>query len=1834
MVLFPEVDALFLALIRGLRELDPDIGAIEVADALFLAAQLGKELSANQTKLPLPPRTGDQTTVDGLSGISESHPVGTTIPETASRIDQLRIGQIGDAAEKRATEERLERPAGASELYADVHSPKGQRARRVRAPAGKVLSEPLKIARALRPLMRRSPSRARFMLDVEATVEHAAALRLAGVQTWLPIQQPEREPWLSVDLIMDDNATMAPWRETLDEFWRLLEGSGGFRSVRRWGWDTCSAGRLNSLYSLESEQRQYVRPPIFGARVVLAISDCLGPAWHDGTAFAGLADWGYADNIALLQLLPQHLWNRTALGNAHNVWVRSATPGAANRLLPVEPHTAEEDVFAFLARFDPDNRKEEITDELGGPRRVPIPIVTLDPKRLAPWARLVAGRAVPPVSAVLVSSPHPKGRIPEHRLAASDADNARRLVEAFRGYASPGARRLAVYLTAAAPLTLTVMRVVRDAMVRKPSETQIAEILMSGFLREIPGAGAGEQGYNWEPGVQRELSFSLKRTDLTRVGRAVVGWMNARTGSPRELTALTPDPAGTERLVLTEETLPFARLYADNLRLIHREAEANRLASRLVAYSTSASGRGGITEETDGLASGLEEFTVPLQEEAKSELPDMPAVVQQSAEDREAVEDLEEGESGLLRGAVRPTVPPVASSERQITVRPDVVGSTLIAGDVVTQTVTIIHQYGRAKPEPEEPVRSLTGFPPSPYKGLEAFYEEDADRFFGRKAVVDTLWQRLRALQVPPLPGQAPRTRLLAIVGPSGSGKSSIARAGLVPELVRRPIPGLENPRVAIVVPYTEPIEALAMALARIATNEPAPVAKFREFAEELRRPNHAGVHDGLCRIANVLPVAHHHPLLVLVDQFEEVFTFAEEAERSPFIETLLDAARDGSGRISVVLILRSDFLSATARYPALNAAIAAGAGLVPAMTEAELRDAISLPAEQAAKAAGIPNPLDPGTVELLAQETVGRVGALPLLQFALIRIWDGLAQGTPAAETLRNLGGVGGALAAEAETIFSAITANGVNPKMVWAFQRLFTRLVTPGDGQEDVRRVVDRRELGNEAWSLAQRLAGAGNRLVVTNTVMTADGLGDETAVLAHEALIRSWPRLIEWVNQDRAFLLWLRRLKPRVDEWRNLSKDPDTLLRGRPLEVAQDWLARRPEDFNQEERAYIEAGLALRKAGAQAVRRVEQAQAIAVSTRVAILYLDFDLMIRRRTQGAYQAQVLSSPAGEAWADFTFPFTELELENFILRVGRPRRGYRRIDSPEMAAAKNFGKLLYDAVFSGDIGLIWRRSLSEAEAQNAGLRLRLRVADVPELNDVPWEYLYNAGLNQFLSLSEYTPLVRYVDMPEPIRPLRVEGQLDILVMISSPIDYPVVDVEGEWSRLNEALAGPIGSGQVRLRRLSEARLRVLQRELRQGEYHILHFIGHAGFDRQTQGGVLIVGDEEGRGRLVAAENLGAILHDHRSLRLVVLNACEGARASRADPFTGLAQTLVQQGVPAVVAMQFEVTDQSAITFAEEFYGATAVGYPVDAALSCARKAIFAAGSDIEWGTPVLFTRAADGKLFSVNREAAQRAEEKQRAEAARRAEEERQQAEAAWQAAEQRLPRIAISYRREDSAAITGRIFDRLVAYYGRDAVFRDIEAIPLGVDFRGYINTILAKTDVGLVVVGKRWFGARRGGRRIDNPADPVRVELEIILRRGMPVVPILVEGGAMPTADQLPDSLKELVYHNGLDVDSGRDFDQYIERLIRNIDPILIGAERRRAEEEKRQAEAARIAEEEKQWAEAARRAEEEQQRAEAARQAEEKKAGLSIRNSITAIMKRWREGRGRGEGRQNR
>ena len=403
----------------------------------------------------------------------------------------------------------------------------------------------------------------------------------------------------------------------------------------------------------------------------------------------------------------------------------------------------------------------------------------------------------------------------------------------------------------------------------------------------------------------------------------------------------------------------------------------------------------------------------------------------------------------------------------------------------------------------------------------------------------------------------------------------------------------------------------------------------------------------------------------------------------------------------------------------------------------------------------------------------------------------------------------------------------------------------------------------------------------------------------------------------------------------------------------------------------------------------------------------YDDFDVQIEPAGD-KYRVRLLNAPTGQATTDFVLPFTDVELGNFLARIGQVRRSMRRVDAPELQAAKEFGGKLFNSIFSGEMIAQLRGSMEQAADREHGLRIRLRLTDVPALGDLPWEFLYDANQNHFVTTSTETPLVRFLDLPQRIAPLRVALPLRVLVVIAGPRNLKRLDTDGEWQRLTEALGDLLDAGHIVLERLPAATLDALRLRARGTPFHVLHFIGHGGFDDIAQDGVLQFEDDSAMSYPVRGELLGMLLRDHRSLRLAVLNACEGARSSRQDPFSGVAQSLLQQRVPAVIAMQFEISDAAAKEFAQEFYRAVAEGNPVDAAVCEARKALFKEEFGQEWATPALYMRSQEGQLFelqpaaqpvpdqdaarkaALEREAAAKAE----AERAAQAEKERQERE------------------------------------------------------------------------------------------------------------------------------------------------------------------------------------------------------------------------------------------------
>jgi WD40 repeat protein len=533
-------------------------------------------------------------------------------------------------------------------------------------------------------------------------------------------------------------------------------------------------------------------------------------------------------------------------------------------------------------------------------------------------------------------------------------------------------------------------------------------------------------------------------------------------------------------------------------------------------------------------------------------------------------------------------------------------GSAIISGN---DNRVVIYQYQIQRQVEEDQSAKVGKIGPNPYKGLLAFQETDGSRFFGRSKQIEQLWDKFRRLHE----GNS-IIRLLPIYGPSGSGKSSLARAGLIPELARRPPPGYAQARVAVLVPGTHPLEALASVLARVATDDPTPVAKTREFAGELEKVNKEGDYDGLRRIADVLPDIAFSPLIVLVDQFEEVYSLCENlAERNAFIGNLLTGAGERSRHVSVIVTLRSDFLGETQKHPVLNRLFAEQGFLVPTMDEEELRQAISQPAQRAG------HPLDKATIELLINDTEGREGALPLLQFALTRIWSGLASGKEPAETLKNIGGVGGALAGEAQRIYESL-----KPEEQDIARRVFLGLVQLGEGTRDTRRrteiqkLVSQRDTPEQVKQVMARFSAPGARLITL-----AANAKVETAEVTHEALFNHWRQLQDWLDGSRSDIRFGRRLDEAAAYWDENGRPEGNLWRPPDLDLLRRYHQRFGDDMTELQVEFFNASLEAENTRKQAVEKAEKEQKQQRQRLVGVLSTGLVLTTSSTLFAVYQLQ-----------------------------------------------------------------------------------------------------------------------------------------------------------------------------------------------------------------------------------------------------------------------------------------------------------------------------------------------------------------------------------------------------------------------------------------------------------------------------------------------------------------------------------------------------------------------------------------------------------------------------------
>ena len=402
----------------------------------------------------------------------------------------------------------------------------------------------------------------------------------------------------------------------------------------------------------------------------------------------------------------------------------------------------------------------------------------------------------------------------------------------------------------------------------------------------------------------------------------------------------------------------------------------------------------------------------------------------------------------------------------------------------------------------------------NPYQGLRAFTEADADEYFGRDIVVDALEDVLR------------RRPFVAVVGPSGSGKSSIVSAGLVPRLRRD-----ESRLVATLVPGDQPLAALRDALTEIAI-------------EPIRR-------RALDAAISVVAESAAHGLVLIIDQFEECWTMSSTTDRDEFLDVLSAVADSTSASpVHVVVAVRADFYDRPLQHPAIGQLVSEGSFPLPPMTPAELDDAIVLPAARARVT------FDDGVVASIVADAAASPAALPMMQFTLAELYERRVDGRITIASLDALGGIAGAVGSRAEAIYDQLDDSGRSDA-----RQIFARLVTPGEGTADTR-----------APRTSRRTVGSGyrdGRSVRRRPPPCERPRGSDTrepvVEVAHEALLTRWPRLRGWVDDDRRWLAQLQHLAESARTWDAAGRPEGELYRGSRLEAAIESLPVHEHELN---------------------------------------------------------------------------------------------------------------------------------------------------------------------------------------------------------------------------------------------------------------------------------------------------------------------------------------------------------------------------------------------------------------------------------------------------------------------------------------------------------------------------------------------------------------------------------------------------------------------------------------------------------------------------------------------
>jgi nucleoside phosphorylase len=558
----------FLSFHNALSQLNLEPTAEELAEVLWLARHILK-YSTNQDKVISPVAT--QSPLETSARIEDHSPVSPTFPagppelpifedkkspsqKTFSHYHQFSTNTkflVGSSSEDGYLYARTDRKTASESMSGYPF----------RTPATMMLPHSLSIGRALRPLMQRVTSQKKYLIDENATVE-----RIADSKIWSPLLRGAPERWLELALVVEQSPSMQIWQPVIAELRRLLEHHGAFRDVRTW--ELHSDQDQFHLYpgpkrpdSRPCQPRELLDP--MRRRLIVVVSDGVSPIWRSGQIVKLLEAWGLHHLTTLLQMLPQRLWPRTGLGKAREMSVRAMAGNVANIYL--------------------------CSDEEKAQTGLKVPVITLEPDLLAAWANLVVGKSESWVPGVVFKEM--KLSVQSTPTAATISLSTKQRIQRFYATASPLAQRLAGYLSAA-PLTLPVMRLVQQVMLRESSQVHLAEVFLGGLLKRVSSQESHPylMEYDFHEGVREFLLEMVLATEAEEVWEKVSNFLEERIGQSLDFQAVLAEPKGLpERVVVDVKSRPFARVaakvlrrlggkYADLAQIIESQTELSKQA--------------------------------------------------------------------------------------------------------------------------------------------------------------------------------------------------------------------------------------------------------------------------------------------------------------------------------------------------------------------------------------------------------------------------------------------------------------------------------------------------------------------------------------------------------------------------------------------------------------------------------------------------------------------------------------------------------------------------------------------------------------------------------------------------------------------------------------------------------------------------------------------------------------------------------------------------------------------------------------------------------------------------------------------------------------------------------------------------------------------------------------------------------------------------------------------------------------------------------------------------------------------------------------------------------